>query len=1024
MSNFNTMQAQCGSATDCNSNTGIFSNNNATDIAYDNMGSSFHSTYIKEPNNVWKVWGEHMANSGSSDVLSPINFDATNYPILTGTIYKMALGSSSIDYVELIVLTSDGLFVLGDQGAVLDTSLTTSSTFQKITVNGKADGLPLGVSAIDVKMMFASAGILMITTCNGSVYTLSRFDDMRGDGGVGNSTQWSRVMQNPTTPLTNVIVARGASQTGFALKSDGTLWTWGTNTYLGNGTASANRNYATLMTLPVGMPAIKMIQATPDNSSFDFMVSYYILGVDKKVYSLGNNQYGQLGDRTSIERKSWVNAKNPDNTIITDAGWISSNEHDDQYPGIALLKTNGILYTAGINSTYMIGRNINIGINYLDVPTGISSSDIITFAETGGHTCALIKQCYPKYGYVGHLIDGSMGNGTSNSNIIQSYDFTTPPSITVCGAQYVQPIISCNGAICPGQDAIFYISGSVGDTLSYIINGGSTQTVVIGASGTAQVVVTNATTAQTINFTHILGANSTCSYDISITQTVTMNGVALFTPVPPICQGQTISALPTLSNNGIEGTWSPALNNQQTTQYTFTPTTGTCGQATMTIVVNPASTIPVFSLVNPICEGEIINPLPTISNNSISGAWLPTLNNSQTTIYAFTPDNTGGACALPAQLTVVVNPKVIPIFNQVPPICEGSSLSDLPINSNNSIVGSWLPSINNTSTTTYTFTPNFGTCASTASMTIVVNPKVTPNFNQVTPICEGSNLSNLPTISSDGISGSWTPSMNNTSTTTYTFTPNSGSCANAVPMTIVVNPKIIPTFPQFVGICYGDTQFTLPSLSNNGVLGTWTPVLNNIQTTTYTFNPNDGECALPNTLQLPVFSNFDFMIDSYCQNKKLMLQILSNGSDVNTSNINWICNNVTVNSGPTFDVTSFLNSTASPGILPLTFSVTMTNSNICSKTKSITIDSIYCDIPNIITDNNDTFNDTFDLKLLNVKQIYIYNRWGRLVYDKENYIDEWYGQTNEGKILPDGVYFYILEFFSENSKTGWVFVKN
>lgn len=48
--------------------------------------------------------------------------------------------------------------------------------------------------------------------------------------------------------------------------------------------------------------------------------------------------------------------------------------------------------------------------------------------------------------------------------------------------------------------------------------------------------------------------------------------VPTFTPVYyPICLGQSFSPLPTTSNNGITGTWSPPINNLETTTYTFTP---------------------------------------------------------------------------------------------------------------------------------------------------------------------------------------------------------------------------------------------------------------------------------------------------------------------------------------------------------------------------------------------------------------------------------------------------------------------
>jgi hypothetical protein len=50
----------------------------------------------------------------------------------------------------------------------------------------------------------------------------------------------------------------------------------------------------------------------------------------------------------------------------------------------------------------------------------------------------------------------------------------------------------------------------------------------------------------------------------------------------------------------------------------------------------------------------------------------------------------------------------------------------LPTTSLNSITGTWSPALNNTTTTTYTFTPIAGQCATTATMTIIVNPKPAP----------------------------------------------------------------------------------------------------------------------------------------------------------------------------------------------------------------------------------------------------------------------------------------------------------
>lgn len=953
--------AQCGGSEFCNGNTGLYSNDDAANIAYDNMGACFHSTFIKEPNSEWKTWGADVGDDGSQPSLSPSSINTINYPLLTGTIYKMAIASEGV-YTQLIILTSDGLFAGGREGICLSSSITNNNVFRRITVNGKTDGLPIGVNPDQIKMLFTTTNTVIITTCAGEVHVLSYFNEaIRGNGTVtGSPLQWSKVMQNATTPLSNVIVARGNAKLGFALKSDGTLWTWGENTFLGDGSASVTRDFATQMTLPTGMPAVKMIQST--HSYFDLGSSYYVLGTDKKIYALGYNDYGQLGDRTTQQRNVWVNAKNPDSSIITDAAWISTNEHDYYYPGLAVIKLGGVLYTAGYNSRFMIGRTFFEGTNYLELPTGVASSDVITHAEVGGHSTALIKLGSVRYGYVGHRVDGSMGDGTSLDEDQPSLDFITPPIVAVCGTICSTPTLTTNSpTICPGTDAVFTITGTPGDIVTYTLNGASSQTITIGTNGSVALTVPAATVNQNINLTFILGGTGDCSNFLSMPASIAIgnNVTPTFTQIAPICSGGTLSPLPTTSLNGITGTWSPPINSSQTTTYTFTPTIqGSCiANATMTIGV-VSSTVPTFNQVPAICEGTAVNPLPSISTNGIVGTWAPAFNNQQTTTYAFTPDG--------------------------------------------------------------------GSCINLVNMTVAVNPTPTPTFNQVAPICEGTTLPNLPTISNNGITGFWSPTINNTATTTYAFTPTSDLCALTVPMTIVVNPKEPAIFSANETICYGDATFSLPTVSNNGVVGTWSPVFSNTQTTAYIFTPNPQECAFTASTEVSVFDDFDFQFTKYCQNGNLMLQVFPSQEsfDINSAQFNWQINNVNIGNNAIFDVTTYLKNTVATEVLPISFAITVTNADGCPKTKSIPVESIYCGIQKGISPNNDGLNEFFDLRFLNVKHLSIFNRYGTKVYSKDGYKEEWHGQADNGNILPDATYYYVIDFENEGSKTGWIYINN
>ncbi|WP_284653332.1 T9SS type B sorting domain-containing protein [Flavobacterium terrisoli] len=370
-----------------------------------------------------------------------------------------------------------------------------------------------------------------------------------------------------------------------------------------------------------------------------------------------------------------------------------------------------------------------------------------------------------------------------------------------------------------------------------------------GITGTWSPALNNTATT-TYTFTPTAGQ---CAIPTTLTITVNPNVTPTFTAVAPICSGGTLSALPTTSNNGVTGTWSPALNNTATTTYTFTPTAGLCAlPTTLTITVNP-NVVPTFTAIAPICSGATLSALPTTSNNGITGTWSPALNNTATTTYTFTP--TAGLCAVPTTLTITVNPNVTPTFTAVAPICSGGTLSALSTTSNNGITGTWAPALNNTATTTYTFTPTAGQCAVPTTLTITVNPNITPTFTAVAPICSGETLSALPTTSNNGITGTWSPALNNTATTTYTFTPTAGQCAVSTTLMITVNPNITPTFTAVAPICSGGTLSALPTTSNNGITGTWSPALNNTATTTYTFTPTAGLCALPTTLTITVNPN-------------------------------------------------------------------------------------------------------------------------------------------------------------------------
>ncbi len=391
-----------------------------------------------------------------------------------------------------------------------------------------------------------------------------------------------------------------------------------------------------------------------------------------------------------------------------------------------------------------------------------------------------------------------------------------------------------------------------------------------GFTGTWSPAINNTATT-TYTFTPTAGL---CANTATLTITITPNTTPTFSASGPYCSGATIPALPTTSTNGVTGTWSPAINNTATTTYTFTPTAGQCAvTTTLTITIN-SQTTPTFTALANVCQNATAPTLATTSTNGITGTWSPstfTTTAAGTFTSTFTP--TAGQCATATTISLTVDPTIVPTFNVIPPYCVNDVPATLQTTSNNGVTGTWSPSAISTATagtTTYTFTPNTGQCSQVVSINVTVGPPATPTFTSIAAFCENTTAPTLPSSSTNGFNGTWSPAaVSNTASGTYTFTPNAGQCATNATMSITVTPRVTPTFTAVGPYCSGSAIPALPTTSNNGITGTWSPAIDNTATTTYTFTPSASECANPTTLTItinaPVTPTFAALAN-VCQN--------------------------------------------------------------------------------------------------------------------------------------------------------------
>ncbi len=163
----------------------------------------------------------------------------------------------------------------------------------------------------------------------------------------------------------------------------------------------------------------------------------------------------------------------------------------------------------------------------------------------------------------------------------------------------------------------------------------------------------------------------------------------------------------------------------------------------------PASEYSIYFYTSQADAQNLTNPIVFPNSYTIVGT-------NQTIYMSIESINNG--CILVKSFNISLNTSnpcttfVTPTFNQIPPICQNSTPQTLPSVSTNSIIGVWSPSTiatNFAGTTTYTFTPYDGQCATPTTINVVVNPLSFVIVNNPT-ICQGETAMITATTSIPG----------------------------------------------------------------------------------------------------------------------------------------------------------------------------------------------------------------------------------------------------------------------------------
>ena len=290
-------------------------------------------------------WGQlgNGTSGTANNASAPVAVKTAGTPMEGKTIVQVAAGAT-----HSLALATDGtIYAWGknEYGQLGNDSTTNSS----VPVVVKTAGTPMaGKTIIQIHAGYEHS---LALASDGTVYAWGRNNS--GQLGKNDATDAHiptavRTLGTPMAGKVIVQLAAGNSQS-MALASDGTIYTWGWNQYgqLGNGTTTNSRIPVAVVTTGTPMAGKTISQIAAGNAHALAMTD------DGTVYAWGWNQYGQLGNNSTINSSLPVAVKTTGTPL---AGKIITQITSGGSPNSLVLANDGTMYTWGWGQYGQLGN--------------------------------------------------------------------------------------------------------------------------------------------------------------------------------------------------------------------------------------------------------------------------------------------------------------------------------------------------------------------------------------------------------------------------------------------------------------------------------------------------------------------------------------------------------------------------------------------------------------------------------------------------------------------------------------------
>jgi alpha-tubulin suppressor-like RCC1 family protein len=304
-------------------------------------------------------------------------------PIVT----DVARGGTAI---HSLFLKSDGsLWAMGDNqyGELGEGTITDSPFYYTNSIYYNWPQRPEQIVASNVTAIAAGEYHSLFLKSDGSLWAMG--DNGDAQLGDGTSDDGYYYTNRPEQIVASNVTAIAAGQWhSLFLKSDGSLWAMGDNTFgqLGDGSNTLSERPEQIVASNV-----TAIAAGQYHSLF--------LKSDGSLWAMGDDTYGQLGDGTN-EGGSYTNR--PEQIVANGVTAIAAGESHSLF-----LKSGGSLWAMGLNSGGQLGDGT---YNNTNLPEQIVASNVTTIA--GGGEQSLFVKSDGSLWAMGLGYNGEVGNGT------------------------------------------------------------------------------------------------------------------------------------------------------------------------------------------------------------------------------------------------------------------------------------------------------------------------------------------------------------------------------------------------------------------------------------------------------------------------------------------------------------------------------------------------------------------------------------------------------------------------------------